>query len=372
MSISWATSGSIGQDDYRKLATERRRRPPERAAAGARFTASVPLTRSREARKGRAVQNQPERVVLDRDDLRRTLVRIAHEIVEKNPAEDAGTLALVGIHTRGAVLARRLHALVGELTGSEVPLGDLDISFYRDDLDDREPGRPAGRPQLASRLRPRRRGPWSSSTTSSTPAARCGRRSTPCSTTAVPTASSSRCSPTAGTASFRSGPTTSARTCRRARDERVFVRVEETDGVDEVSIGQIQPATATVGRSDEASALDRGSRPRGHRADHGAGGELRRGRPPRHQEGPDPARADDRQPLLRVEHPDQLLVRARREAALGRRRLGQVRRARRSTRASRSRTRSRPCPPTRPEAIIIRSPARRRREAGDRVDRRPR
>jgi pyrimidine operon attenuation protein/uracil phosphoribosyltransferase len=82
------------------------------------------------------VQDQPERVVLDRDDLRRTLVRIAHEIVEKNPGP---SVALVGIHTRGAVLARRLHALVGELSGSEVPLGDLDISFYRDDLLDREP-----------------------------------------------------------------------------------------------------------------------------------------------------------------------------------------------------------------------------------------
>jgi pyrimidine operon attenuation protein/uracil phosphoribosyltransferase len=78
-----------------------------------------------------------ETVVLDRDDLRRTLVRIAHEIVEKNPG---GELGLVGIHTRGAVLARRLHALVGELTGSEVPLGDLDISFYRDDIESREPG----------------------------------------------------------------------------------------------------------------------------------------------------------------------------------------------------------------------------------------
>jgi pyrimidine operon attenuation protein/uracil phosphoribosyltransferase len=97
--------------------------------------------------------NQPERVVLDRDDLRRTLVRIAHEIVEKNPVRPAPDLvggrgaaerptgvALVGIHTRGAVIARRLHALVGELTGSEVPLGDLDISFYRDDLNGREPG----------------------------------------------------------------------------------------------------------------------------------------------------------------------------------------------------------------------------------------
>jgi pyrimidine operon attenuation protein/uracil phosphoribosyltransferase len=76
------------------------------------------------------------RVVLDRDDLRRTLVRIAHEIIEKNPD---GELAIVGIHTRGALLASRLHTLVGELSGSELPLGDLDISFYRDDMDGREP-----------------------------------------------------------------------------------------------------------------------------------------------------------------------------------------------------------------------------------------
>jgi pyrimidine operon attenuation protein/uracil phosphoribosyltransferase len=76
-----------------------------------------------------------ERIVLDRDDLRRTLVRIAHEIIEKNPgtSEDEG-LAIVGIHTRGAVIAKRLQAIVAELTGDDVPLGDVDISFYRDDL----------------------------------------------------------------------------------------------------------------------------------------------------------------------------------------------------------------------------------------------
>jgi pyrimidine operon attenuation protein/uracil phosphoribosyltransferase len=70
-------------------------------------------------------------VVLDRDDMRRTLVRIAHEIVEKNPG---GTIALVGIHRRGAVLARRLQALTSELLEPAVPLGDIDISFYRDDF----------------------------------------------------------------------------------------------------------------------------------------------------------------------------------------------------------------------------------------------
>ena len=78
-----------------------------------------------------------EKVVLERDDLRRTLKRIAHEIAEKNPGP--GELALVGIHTRGAVLAGRLHAMVGELTGADVPLGDIDISFYRDDFANRAP-----------------------------------------------------------------------------------------------------------------------------------------------------------------------------------------------------------------------------------------
>lgn len=74
----------------------------------------------------------PDRkVVLDRDDMRRTLVRIAHEIVEKNPE---GQVAIVGIHRRGAILAQRVHALTSELLDGAVPLGSVDISFYRDDL----------------------------------------------------------------------------------------------------------------------------------------------------------------------------------------------------------------------------------------------
>ena len=70
-------------------------------------------------------------VVLDRDDMRRTLVRIAHEIVEKNPD---GNVAIVGIQRRGAHLAQRLHALTSELLEPTVPLGFVDISLYRDDL----------------------------------------------------------------------------------------------------------------------------------------------------------------------------------------------------------------------------------------------
>ena len=78
-----------------------------------------------------------EKVVLDHDDLRRALRRIAHEIVEANPESEL--LAIVGIHTRGAVIARRLHALIGELTEAETPIGDLDISFYRDDVGAQSP-----------------------------------------------------------------------------------------------------------------------------------------------------------------------------------------------------------------------------------------
>jgi pyrimidine operon attenuation protein / uracil phosphoribosyltransferase len=78
-----------------------------------------------------------EKVVLERDDLRRTLRRIAHEIAEKNPEADG--LAVVGIHTRGALLARRLHALLGELTDAAIPIGDIDISFYRDDVGSHSP-----------------------------------------------------------------------------------------------------------------------------------------------------------------------------------------------------------------------------------------
>jgi pyrimidine operon attenuation protein / uracil phosphoribosyltransferase len=74
------------------------------------------------------------KVVLDEDDVRRTLVRIAHEIVEKNSGQP---VALVGIHRRGAHLATRLHRIVCELLGAAVPLGDIDIAFYRDDVSTR-------------------------------------------------------------------------------------------------------------------------------------------------------------------------------------------------------------------------------------------
>jgi pyrimidine operon attenuation protein / uracil phosphoribosyltransferase len=73
-----------------------------------------------------------EKVVLHEEDVRRALTRIAHEIVERNPREPVP--ALVGIHRRGAFLAHRLHDQLEQLLDVDVPLGDLDIGFYRDDV----------------------------------------------------------------------------------------------------------------------------------------------------------------------------------------------------------------------------------------------
>ena len=74
----------------------------------------------------------PEIPVMDSAQMARTLARMAHEILENNPGERS--LAVVGIHTRGAVLGQRLRDLLAQLCGYDVPLGTLDISFYRDDV----------------------------------------------------------------------------------------------------------------------------------------------------------------------------------------------------------------------------------------------
>src|ERR671935_2268740 len=72
------------------------------------------------------------RILLDGEGIRRTLSRIAHEIIERN--DDLEQVALFGIHRRGVPLAQRLRRLIEERTGVEVPLGQLDITFYRDDV----------------------------------------------------------------------------------------------------------------------------------------------------------------------------------------------------------------------------------------------
>jgi len=78
------------------------------------------------------VHTARDKVLLDHEAVERTLSRIAHEIIEANP--DLDKLALVGIHTRGVPLAQRLRRRIADFTGSEVALGQLDITFYRDDV----------------------------------------------------------------------------------------------------------------------------------------------------------------------------------------------------------------------------------------------
>jgi len=72
------------------------------------------------------------KVLLDADAIARTLSRVAHEIIEKN--DDLDSLALVGIQTRGVPLATRLRQMVAERSGIELPIGQLDITFHRDDV----------------------------------------------------------------------------------------------------------------------------------------------------------------------------------------------------------------------------------------------
>src|SRR4051812_6520212 len=71
-------------------------------------------------------------VLLDEESMRRTLSRIAHEIIERN--DDLAAVALVGIHTRGVPIAHRLRNLVEERTGEDLVLGQLDVTFHRDDV----------------------------------------------------------------------------------------------------------------------------------------------------------------------------------------------------------------------------------------------
>jgi pyrimidine operon attenuation protein/uracil phosphoribosyltransferase len=71
-------------------------------------------------------------VIMDGDRMSRTLTRIAHEIVERNRGIDK--LALVGIRTRGVVIAKRLAQALHAITNEPIPTGTLDITLYRDDL----------------------------------------------------------------------------------------------------------------------------------------------------------------------------------------------------------------------------------------------
>jgi pyrimidine operon attenuation protein / uracil phosphoribosyltransferase len=78
-------------------------------------------------------------VVMEARDMDRALTRIAHEILERN--KGIGDIVLIGIKSRGEVLAERLAAKIKAIEGKDVPYGALDITFYRDDAGTHKPGK---------------------------------------------------------------------------------------------------------------------------------------------------------------------------------------------------------------------------------------
>ena len=66
------------------------------------------------------------------NDLKRTLIRISHEIIEQNP--DLSVIAIVGIRTRGEIIAQRITQLISKMTNAKIDNGTVDVTFYRDDF----------------------------------------------------------------------------------------------------------------------------------------------------------------------------------------------------------------------------------------------
>ncbi len=183
-----------------------------------------------------------EKVVLDAEDVRRTLVRIAHEIVEKNPD---GDVAVVGIHTRGAVLAARLHRLVADLLDAppaEVPLGSLDIGFYRDDLGLRDGAGPVLQAtELEFALEPH--------TVVVVDDVLYTGRTVRAAIEALfdygrPARVQLAVLADRGHRELPIRPDFVGKNLPTGRDERVYVRLRETDGVDEVAIAALEGAVA--------------------------------------------------------------------------------------------------------------------------------
>jgi pyrimidine operon attenuation protein/uracil phosphoribosyltransferase len=94
-----------------------------------------------------------QKIVMTAEDIRRTLARIAHEIIERNKSTDR--LILVGLHTRGVPLAKRLAASIEKYEDSRLAVGALDFSLYRDDLDPAEARNVVGRTDIPSDINDR-------------------------------------------------------------------------------------------------------------------------------------------------------------------------------------------------------------------------
>lgn len=76
------------------------------------------------------------KILLDKKDMERAIVRMTHEIIERN--KGVGNLSIIGIHRGGVYIAKRIADMLSKLEGTEVKVGSLDIALYRDDIDLRE------------------------------------------------------------------------------------------------------------------------------------------------------------------------------------------------------------------------------------------
>ena len=86
------------------------------------------------------LREQPRTVIMTAEDIRRALTRMSHELVERNAGGEG--VVVVGVRTRGVPLARRVAGQITQLEGVSVPFGELDVTLYRDDLEQTGPRPP--------------------------------------------------------------------------------------------------------------------------------------------------------------------------------------------------------------------------------------
>ena len=97
-----------------------------------------PDRQARQTPSSESEASATQRLILDAAGIRRALTRIAHEVLERN--QGTGGLLLAGLRRRGVPLAERLAALIEQFEGVRVPVGELDVTMFRDDLALRGPG----------------------------------------------------------------------------------------------------------------------------------------------------------------------------------------------------------------------------------------
>lgn len=173
----------------------------------------------------------PQRIVLQQADIARALTRVAHEILESNRGSEA--LVVLGIPTRGVHLARRLGALIAQISGTAVPVGSLDVTMYRDDLS-RQPVRVPAQTTLPA-------GGIDGAVVILVDDVLYSGRTIRAALDAVTALGRPRAVRLAalvdrGHRELPIRPDFVGKNLPSAREERVFVRLTETDGIDEVSI----------------------------------------------------------------------------------------------------------------------------------------